>query len=160
MNGLELPKSKVSTPCITSYYLDQMKKQTSEILTRSERFINPATAQEMFFTDQAIYVYNEHGYLIPFVNIHQIKRSQKPISIEVEETPLSDKFSPLFPSFGEAKYQELDSMFSPLGGNAYKTPGQFGFELRSTNTSPILRLLQGSGSTGMAALSPYGSTPL
>lgn len=138
-----------------------MKKQTGEILARSERFINPATTQELFFTDQAMYVYNEHGYLIPFVNIHQIKRSRKPVTIEVEDTPLSDKFSPLLPSFGDFKYQEIDPSFSPIVNNLYRTSGQCGYGVqRSTAASPMLGLFQNTGSTGIVSLSPYAHTPL
>lgn len=157
----KLSENPASTPYPSTCFLDKMKKQTTEILARSERFINPATSQELFFTDKAIYLYNEHGYLIPFTNIYQIKRNRKLYTIEVEDTPASDRFSPLLPPFGDIKYSEINSMFSPILGNFYNTSGQFGFGLQAhPGTSPMPGLFQGSGSTGIVSLSPYAHTPL
>jgi len=161
INSFKLPENATSTPYPNSCFLDQMKRQTNDILACSERFINPATNQELFFTDKAIYLYNEHGYLVPFVNMHQIKKSRKPYTTEMEDTPVSDKFSSLLRSFGDIKYPGIESTFSPIPSNLYRTSAQSNFGLQANaGTSPILGLFQNTSSTEIVTLSPFVHTPL
>lgn len=139
-------------------YLDKMKKKTVEILARSERFINPATTQELFFSDQAIFLYNEHGYLIPFTDIHQIKRSRCPRVIEVDESSFSGKLSPRQSHpFNDALYHEGELIFSPTSELLRKTNlhPKPRFQLNPA-TSPMLSLLRGSNSSGLTSTSPHG----
>eukprot|EP00826_Nyctotherus_ovalis_P036364 TRINITY_DN3216_c0_g1_i13.p2 TRINITY_DN3216_c0_g1~~TRINITY_DN3216_c0_g1_i13.p2 ORF type:complete len:160 (+),score=32.73 TRINITY_DN3216_c0_g1_i13:1136-1615(+) len=159
MNPFSLPQRLMSNSYAHGY-LERMKKQTSEVLARAERFINPATTQELFFTDQEVYLYNEHGYLVPLSSIRQIKRCSKPHFVEVEETP-NNKFSPALTSFGDVRYLEGDSIFSPLGGTWCKAAGHLGSGFPcSAATSPIQSLFHSAGSTGAITPSPYVHTPM
>jgi len=47
--------------CPNHNYIIKKKQKTASIIARAEKFVNPCTHQEVFFTDEGMYVYDEHG---------------------------------------------------------------------------------------------------
>ncbi len=57
----EIIENQSQYTCPNYRYINKMLQRNSEIIAKSEKFVNPATQQELFFTDQGIFVYNEQG---------------------------------------------------------------------------------------------------
>ena len=132
-----------------------MKKRTADILAKSEKFVNPITGQEMFFSDQAIYVYNDHNYLVPLIDVNQIVHNPtvRPELYQGEEKS-SPQFSPML--------NESDSPFSQIPSRLFRNsppmPGDL-IDSHVSNTSPPLielRMSERPPNSGFSVLSAYG----
>lgn len=57
----EIIENQSQFTCPNYRYINRMMQRNSEITSKAEKFVNPVTQQELFFSDQGIFVYNDQG---------------------------------------------------------------------------------------------------
>ncbi len=161
--------------CPNHRYLNKMRQRTEEVRSKSERFVNPKTGQELFFTDLGIYVYNDKGFLIPLRDMIQIQRKHDILhawaappkdlsdySWEKPSPPIQQRPLP------EPRY-EAESPFSAMPSMLYRNSplqmsgGDFAFSQAITPPSLLgahagVYLVPPTPNTGTTYIAPYEYT--
>jgi len=69
--------SNDDTTCTNQRYIARNRKKTKELMEKGEYFKNPKTGQELYFTDEGLFIFNEKMFLVPLRDMSQLVRKNQ-----------------------------------------------------------------------------------